>query len=535
MLATVRQQWYRALGCMSLMYFLVVYIVSGQELMYLIACVIVAAVLLIRTRHDLFCKIAVPIILHFVIYDSLRYYIGVLQPQIFVEEPYRLEKAFFGISTTAGVVTPNEFFRIYHCIPVDIICALAYFLFWFVPISFGIYLYWKRDETRLVTFAWSFLALNCIGYLIYILYPAAPPWYVASYGFAPVAESTAGSAAALARIDALLDFNMFQTYYSKTAVVFGAIPSLHVAYGLLTLCFAFRCYSRWVLPLCVYIVAVNFAAVYLDHHYIIDIILGNLLAYAVFSFAARFTDTRSQKLSGISINGSGQNIIPVRLAGIVLLIMMLLTAVVLKRYGFLSTETIIQFFKAHPFSAPVLFILLFAVMACLFISTFIITIVAGILWGPVWGLLIVMTGSTLGSTVSFLVSRYLAGDYFRHRLQKPFWQQLQSLIHRHGWLAVACARILPIFPFALINYFFGITSIRFGEYLWSSFVFILPSTFALVLCGSMAREITVPTLGVNRWFLFTTGLAMLCVLLLSRYIFRKYLPVTDTRPATREL
>jgi uncharacterized membrane protein YdjX (TVP38/TMEM64 family)/membrane-associated phospholipid phosphatase len=524
----LKQKWYRILGWMSLVYSLSVYIISGQDIIYFIACLIVAGVLMTKTRHDLFCKISIPLILHFVIYDSLRFYIGALQPRIFVEEPYRIEKALFGISTAAGTLTPNEFFRIHHCIPADIFCALAYFLFWFVPICFAAYLYWKRNETRLITFAWSFLALNCFGYLIYVLYPAAPPWYVAEYGFAPVVSDVAGSAAALTRVDALIGINVFQAYYSKTSAVFGAIPSLHVAYTFLTLCFAFQRYPRWVLPLCVYILSVNVAAVYLDHHYVIDIILGNLLAYAVFLFAMRITDAYSRRSTDIPNDGTRQDIIPVRLVGITLLTAIILAAVILKRYGFLSTGAVVEFFKTHPVFAPALFILLFAVMACLFISTFIITIAAGFLWGPVWGLLIVMTGSTLGSTVSFLVSRYLAGNYFRLHLQNPRWLQLQRLFHRRGWLAVACARILPIFPFALINYFFGITSIRFSEYLWSSFVFILPSTFVLVLCGSMTKDLTVPTSGVTRLILFAAGIAMLGLLLLFRHIFRKYLPVSGT-------
>jgi uncharacterized membrane protein YdjX (TVP38/TMEM64 family) len=274
----------------------------------------------------------------------------------------------------------------------------------------------------------------------------------------------------------------------------------------------------------VYILLVNFAAVYLDHHYIIDIVLGNLLAIAVAYAALHIVKTYSHQESNPRLR-----ILFGRLTGSALFTALILVAVVLHRYGFLSADGIIDFFHTHPVSAPALFIVLFAVMACMFISTFIITIAAGFLWGPVWGLLIVMTGSTLGSTLSFLISRYLAGDYFLRRLQNPRWRQLQLLIHRRGWLSVACARILPVFPFALINYFFGITPIRFSEYLWSSFVFILPSTFILVLCGSMVKSIALPTTGKIRLLLCAAGVIVLGILLLFRHIFRKYLPASDTR------
>jgi uncharacterized membrane protein YdjX (TVP38/TMEM64 family) len=62
-------------------------------------------------------------------------------------------------------------------------------------------------------------------------------------------------------------------------------------------------------------------------------------------------------------------------------------------------------------------------------------------------------------------------------------------VERHGWKAVAFARLLPVLPFPVLNYMFGVTPIPFFHYLWSTFVFMLPACIAYVAFGSSMGEL----------------------------------------------
>lgn len=80
------------------------------------------------------------------------------------------------------------------------------------------------------TLAWGFLLVNLIGMFDWLVFPAAPPWYVAQYGAGPAQLDATPSAAGAARFDELLGVHYFADFYARSGNVFGAMPSLHVAY-----------------------------------------------------------------------------------------------------------------------------------------------------------------------------------------------------------------------------------------------------------------------------------------------------------------
>ena len=117
---------------------------------------------------------------------------------------------------------------------------------------------------------WAFFFVNILGYSTYYWYAAAPPWYVASYGLGPADLSVQASAAGCLRFDELLGTHFFTGMYGRAADVFGAVPSLHVAYPLQSVYYAFRYGSLRIFSILFYL-SMCFSAVYLNHHYIIDI------------------------------------------------------------------------------------------------------------------------------------------------------------------------------------------------------------------------------------------------------------------------
>jgi membrane-associated phospholipid phosphatase len=224
-----------------------------------------------------------PFILSGVIYDSMRYYYWQgIDGRVHVAEPYLLERAWFGI----GGRTPNEFLQEHHGIVLDLACGFAYLVFVAEYLLLAFFLFFRGRADAAVTLGRSFLVVNVMGFITYFVYPAAPPWYVARYGLGPARMDAQPDAAAAQRFDALLGTHFFDSIYGRGVDVFGALPSLHVAYPLMAVILAFRLrelrWARW--PTVAFFLLMCLSAVYLQHHYVIDVLLG--VAYAPLAVAA---------------------------------------------------------------------------------------------------------------------------------------------------------------------------------------------------------------------------------------------------------
>jgi membrane-associated phospholipid phosphatase len=234
-------------------------------------------------------KFSLPFILTFIIYDSMRFYSDYIRGPIHVSEPYEFDRNFFGIPTSQGVLTPNEWFQLHTHPILDLITGLAYLIFFtvFILLSgyFAVYLARKGTAKyqpkevfeRARRMPWAFFWLNMIGYSTYYWYAAAPPWYVSMYGLGPAKMDVPANSAGCARFDLLLGTHFFSEMYGRAADVFGAIPSLHVAYPLLGVLFAFQLGSARIFSILFY-VTMCFSAVYLNHHYVLDILWGSTYA-----------------------------------------------------------------------------------------------------------------------------------------------------------------------------------------------------------------------------------------------------------------
>ena len=223
-----------------------------------------------------------PFIATGVVYDSMRYfYWPAIAGRVHVEAPYALERSWFGI----GGLTPNEWLLRHPSPLLDLACGFAYLVYVGEYLAMALLLFFRRRFDALRTFAIAFLVVNLLGFVTYFIYPAAPPWYVAQYGFGPARLDVHSDAAAASRFDQLLGTHFFADIYGRGVDVYGAIPSLHVAYPLLVVWAAFRTRElRWARgPAIAFFLLMCFSAVYLQHHYVIDVLLG--VAYAVATLA----------------------------------------------------------------------------------------------------------------------------------------------------------------------------------------------------------------------------------------------------------
>lgn len=156
---------------------------------------------------------------------------------------------------------------------------------------------------------------------------------------------------------------------------------------------------------------------------------------------------------------------------------------------YLEQEKLRAFIEGHGALAPIIYMLTYAVAPAFFLPGLPITVVGGILFGPFWGVVYSITGSTVGASIAFLISRYLGREWMEGKLRHQKWRQLETMVEEHGWKAVAFTRLIPLFPFNLLNYAFGLTRVKFVHYAVASFFCMLPACIAFIVFSSSLLDV----------------------------------------------
>ena len=182
------------------------------------------------------------------------------------------------------------------------------------------------------------------------------------------------------------------------------------------------------------------------------------------------------------------------LAGLIAVIVILRTSGVGQ---YLEPEKLRALFARFGVVAPLAYIAFYTVAPALMLPGLPISIAGATVFGPVWGVVYTIIGATSGACVAFLIARYAARDWVERRLVGSRWNKLDSETAKNGWKAVAFTRLIPLFPFNLLNFAFGLTRIPFLHYAVATFIFMLPGTIAFVtfsssllglLKGNVSRE-----------------------------------------------
>jgi uncharacterized membrane protein YdjX (TVP38/TMEM64 family)/rhodanese-related sulfurtransferase len=142
-------------------------------------------------------------------------------------------------------------------------------------------------------------------------------------------------------------------------------------------------------------------------------------------------------------------------------------------------------------AGPLLFMGVYALATVLFLPGSLLTLAGGALFGPFLGTLYNLTGATLGAALAFLIARYLAGNWAASRVQAKAGGLLGRLVQgveAEGWRFVAFTRLVPLFPFNLLNFALGLTRIPFLHYLVATYLCMLPGAIAYTWLGYAGRE-----------------------------------------------
>jgi dihydrolipoamide dehydrogenase len=140
-------------------------------------------------------------------------------------------------------------------------------------------------------------------------------------------------------------------------------------------------------------------------------------------------------------------------------------------------------FSEAPLKSSLLFFGIYlAATALSFPGAAVLTLLAGAIFGPWKGLLIVSFASTMGSFLAFLASRFLLREFFMKKFHRQF-QAIDKNIEKDGVIYLATLRLVPVFPFFVVNIVMGLTSIKNWSFYWVSQLTMLPGTFVYVYAG----------------------------------------------------
>ena len=137
---------------------------------------------------------------------------------------------------------------------------------------------------------------------------------------------------------------------------------------------------------------------------------------------------------------------------------------------------------------PVIFAGIYIVATVLLLPGGLLTIAAGAIFGLFWGFVAVSIGSTIGASLAFLIGRHLARKTIQEQTARyPKFGAIDRAISEGGWRIVAMLRLVPLFPFNVGNYLFGLTAVGFWPYAIASWIAMMPGTLVYVYLGNVGR------------------------------------------------
>lgn len=170
---------------------------------------------------------------------------------------------------------------------------------------------------------------------------------------------------------------------------------------------------------------------------------------------------------------------------LILLIVILAIFLILANY-FGSNFDIEAFVKQFGMFGMVVFALVYILGVVLMAPGSVLTVTGGFLFGPFLGTAINLVSATIGASLSFLLARYVVGDYARAKAGDRL-DKIITGVEQEGFKFVLFTRLVPLFPFNMLNYGLGLTRINVLSYFWASFIGMLPGCFAYTYLGALGE------------------------------------------------
>lgn len=160
----------------------------------------------------------------------------------------------------------------------------------------------------------------------------------------------------------------------------------------------------------------------------------------------------------------------------------------------------------YPVLGPLAFILGYAVVVALSLPVAsLLTLLGGFLFGSVWGTAAVVLGATAGATTLFLIARSSLGETLRQKAG-PLYKRVAKDMEESHASYLLFLRLVPLFPFVLVNILPALFQVRLLTYIWTTVVGILPGSFIYVNLGTALGDINTLSDLISKQTLLAFGL-----------------------------
>ena len=242
--------------------------------------------------------IGLPVIAYATLYDFFQFIPFEKLLPIHIESIYHWDLNHFGITTLSGKILFHEWiYRVFSNPVLDFLTGVFYLLHVPVVIALIFYFWRAKSVSYAQKFTLAFFLINALAFATYYLLPAAAPWYVEKFGFLQPLGPIPGDPAGLVNFENIIGVKFFSDNYQISPVVFGAIPSMHAGFATLGWLFSFRVSKKATLLLTVYIFGMYFSALYLQHHYLLDVLWGISYAFLAWFMIDRILSGPAEKLN----------------------------------------------------------------------------------------------------------------------------------------------------------------------------------------------------------------------------------------------
>ncbi len=185
------------------------------------------------------------------------------------------------------------------------------------------------------------------------------------------------------------------------------------------------------------------------------------------------------------------------IAIIAVVVVLVATAVIFRDY--LNIDYMLQLLesiRSNPW-APVIFVFVYAVAVTFVIPASALTLISAPLFGFWGGLLLTIIGSNLGCHMSYWLAKFLGEDVVNKFIKSgSFIETAKEKATKNGFIFMMYARLIPLFPFAGVNYLSGIIGIRYKDYTIATFLGMLPGSAVYVYLAYSATNIKENPLGL---------------------------------------
>lgn len=148
-----------------------------------------------------------------------------------------------------------------------------------------------------------------------------------------------------------------------------------------------------------------------------------------------------------------------------------------------------DYFQAHPFLVSASFFIIYIISVAFSVpGATLLTLIGGAVFGFIWGLILISFASSIGATLAFLVSRFLLRDSIQNRFGSHL-ERINKGIEKEGAFYLFTLRLVPIFPFFLINLVMGLTPLKAGTFYWVSQLGMLAGTAVYVNAGTQLSQL----------------------------------------------